>query len=78
MSFQDLECCKLIQHILFYMHVFKNVTKGHSLRLNAELAARVWVLLGSLNAGVNIILRSLIHDLYAPFIKLTKKNWENS
>ena len=46
----------------------------HSLRLNAELATRAWVMLGSLIVGVKIILRSVIHDFYAPFINLTKNS----
>ena len=45
----------------------------HSMRLNTELAARAWLILGSSIVGVNIILRSVIHDFYAPFIRLTKK-----
>ena len=35
---------------------------GHSLRLNADVAARAWVFLGSLIVGGKFILRSLIHD----------------
>ena len=32
----------------------------------------------SLIAGVTIILRSVIHDMYAPFMKHTKKSGKNS
>ena len=37
-------------------------TLRHSLRLNADVAARAWVFLGSLIVGEKFILRSLIHD----------------
>ena len=49
----------------------------HSLRLNAELATRAWVILDYLIVGVKQILRSVINDLYAPFMKLEEKNWKN-
>ena len=45
----------------------------HSMRLNTELAARAWLILGSSIVGVKIILRSVIHDFCALFMKLTKK-----
>ena len=34
----------------------------HSLRLNADVAARAWVFFGSLIVGGKFILRSLIYD----------------
>ena len=43
------------------------------MRLNTELAARAWLILGSSIVGVKIILRSVIHDFSALFMKLTKK-----
>ena len=42
------------------------------MRLNAELAARAWVILGSLIVGVSNMSQSVIHDFNVPFIKLTK------
>ena len=47
-----------------------------SLRLNAELATRAWVILGSLIVGVKIIVQYVIHDLYAPFYENYKNNKE--
>ena len=45
----------------------------HSLRLNAEVVARAWQILGSLVVGVKIILQVVILFFYVPFRKLTKK-----
>ena len=57
--------CKLInvQPVLQCAASTTLSTTGHSLRLNAELVARAWVILGSLIAGVKNILRSVIHDM---------------
>ena len=55
---------------------FKNPEKSnklrHSFRLNAEVVARAWQILGSLVWRVNIILQVLILLLYVPCMKLTK------
>ena len=37
-----------------------------------------WVISASLIAGVNLILRSVIHDFYAPLYETLQKNRENS
>ena len=47
-----------------------------SLRFNAELATRAWVILGSLIVGVKIIVRSVIHDFCAPFYENYQNNKE--
>ena len=41
--------------------------------MNAGLAARAWVILGSLIVDVKIMLWSVIHDFYEPFMKPTHK-----
>ena len=45
----------------------------HSLRLNEEVMARAWHILGSLVVGVKIILQVFILFFYVPCKKLTKK-----
>ena len=45
----------------------------YSLRLNAELPAREWVILGFLVLGVQIILQVVILIFYEHFKILTKK-----
>ena len=44
---------------------------------NSELAARAWLILGSLVVGVQIILRVVKLVSYAPFMKLTNGNLKN-
>ena len=48
-------------------------TDRHSFRLNAEVVARAWQILGSLVWKVNIILLVLILLFYVPCMKLKKK-----
>ena len=61
--------------LCYYSHTSRGLSTPvlHSFRLNAELAARAWVVLGSLITGVKIVLRFAIHDLFAPFKKFAKK-----
>ena len=43
------------------------------MRLNAELAARAWLILGTLVIGVQITLRVVILVFYSHFMK--RENW---
>ena len=47
--------------------IFGGTHLRHSMRLNTELAARVWLILGPSIVGVKIILRSVIHDFCVLF-----------
>ena len=47
----------------------------HSLRLNAELAARAWLILGSLVVGVQIILRVFILVFLSTFYETYKNTF---
>ena len=74
----------IINHSHFHLHTREEETylylktyemyldNRHSIRLNAEVMARAWQILGSLVLRVNIILQVLILLLNVPCMKLTK------
>ena len=56
--------------------IFQKKTWIHSLRLNADVAARARLILGSLVVGVKTILWVVLLVLYATFMELKKRNEE--